>query len=129
MRLTATDSCNYDPPTGKATGTGIPDTPNPPEAAHPCYSTWQGCPGYSPPPVSIGPVTLPANYPHVRAFQQVYNQIYQFGLHNSVWPAGLEGSFRALFLACQSHPVLCGPALTAAVMAAGPRARRVQVTA
>ncbi len=120
MRLTATDSCNYDPPTGKATGTGIPDTPNPPEAAHPCYSTWQGCPGYSPPPVSIGPVTLPANYPHVRAFQQVYNQIYQFGLHNSVWPAGLEGSFRALFLACQSHPVLCGPALTAAVMAAGP---------
>jgi RHS repeat-associated protein len=47
MRFTATDSCDYDPPTGKSTGVGTPDTPAPPQSAPtPCYPTWQGCPGY-----------------------------------------------------------------------------------
>jgi RHS repeat-associated protein len=36
MRTAATDSCNYDPTTGKPTGTGNPDSPHPPRPArHP----------------------------------------------------------------------------------------------
>jgi RHS repeat-associated protein len=50
MRTTATDSCNYDPTTGKSTGMGKPDPPPPyqPSTA-PCPPVWQGCPGYHTP--------------------------------------------------------------------------------
>jgi len=51
MRTTATGSCPYDPPTGNRTGFGPGPTPaRAPTGSTPCYSSWQGCPGYRSPP-------------------------------------------------------------------------------
>ena len=55
-RATATGSCPYDPLTGKPTGVGPGPAPAPaPTGSTPCSSSWQGCPGYTPPPVVAAP--------------------------------------------------------------------------
>jgi RHS repeat-associated protein len=100
MRFTATDSCNYDPPTGKSTGTGIPDTPNPEQAPTPCYSVWQGCPGYHA-PAPLGTAVLP------RALRPAYAR---FMTNWQPWygDVGLYGVVHSLDTFCGDELSLCG---------------------
>src|SRR5579863_2836765 len=104
---------------------------NPPDndstGGGPSCPGWEpGCPGFTgggatdvPQAILIGTVFFPVT-PQALKIQQIYNQSYQALIGDHEAAAGPETMFRALVMACESNPGICGSTLINALTRAGP---------